>query len=366
MVKIIEQKDYKTQSDDKTIINIEPDGFIKGKKAFLIANKIWVIPEMFDCKNYDPTSKNIIVKSNKIDTDEERSKFLQTISMLFNRINSTTSGKKLLKLITSTAPLLQGLKNISPQEDIIRNYVYSSIKSISGKNHDANVIIYRNKNNNLYIYNQSMRANNYNILSQIYFDTNFMASVKKKDDIYYLDPSLALYHELVHSLHYLYDIYFTGSLEEYITVNGIEEVKNHKNFIKDKERIFYNISNIAYRLNNFPYSLAEKRFFANKYKLKENNGIYYFDTNNFDELLNTITNCTEDNFAKELNQTHRESYFESFFMYFEANLFDTKIYNQKNGFVNGQRYSKNKFKIYKEVTFKNHPDVELRKKEKLL
>lgn len=340
MIEIIEHKDYSKPANGDTIVEV--DTFINKKtKLFKVLDGVWLDPEpteddtRINLQRVD--KKTIAYQKDYCSTVAQKSKYLEQMTVLFRRINSTSLGQSLLKELSKSSPV-----NFSNSKvwDIGNMIVQPTNDNTVNRRLRATCIIQPNKGilHNMVLGECLLKKNTVEtIRGLIFFHPNLVNSYIKEKKVNYSDPAAGLYHELLHMIHEVYNIQGATLMEEEYITFGHQDSEVYLNkksvlYITKRDILLENLTLIKRNINNIK-DPEDKKFFEKMYGFTKDTMINRQFVDNYINKYQSIH--SEYNFVKSLNikKYHKSSYTDRHFIPFSFDVASLKVYTIKKGFI---------------------------------
>lgn len=346
MIEIIEHKDYTKATDGINIIEAttyHPESCIPSVvKLFKVFDGVWISPEPVSLKNIIYPEKIINLAPYYKDncaTIQQKSTYLKQMTTLFKRVALTQIGQTLLDFVSKGASL-------NLEEESVWN---TSNTLVSGKNdNDESNLKFRVSTivnpSGQFIYNAATNTTDIKIRRLgVQMNPELTLAFLRNTKVFYFDPAITLYHELLHICHSLYhmelgDIY----IEEENTFGGPSPTMLEDNkgiYRKVRDCVKDTLITIKKRVDKMGNSLTAK-YFRDKYGFIKNTIIDDKFMDNY--LTKLLINQSEYKFThslpfSRLNSVNnfREDYFEDpmWLAYFKFDISDTRVYTVEEGFT---------------------------------
>ncbi|WP_250673407.1 tetanus/botulinum neurotoxin (plasmid) [Paraclostridium ghonii] len=356
-------------NQDIILVKNEKGSFDKG---FFVADKILLVPARYGNISTDEggiTSKKEKAHVDKkiyLETDSEKNEYLKNMTTLLKRMNSYSTGNKLLNLIIKGEPIyskdLQGkFIEQTPSRYLDTNTGKRRVNvMITGPG--SNVLTKKCTHNGMGLENDpnGKHSNGTGILSTIEFSPNYLIAYNKC----VADPVLTLFHELVHSMHNLYGIAFPdnvkvpyNALKDKNLVSGEEALSEILTFggkdltTEHLETLWKKLAETVIIVKDFVKTDTQaKDVFLNNLRFLSKNENIKIDTiedivNGTLKIKNNISNLTECEFCKEIGDVRiRTRYAVHSEDVTPVEVVDFKNnYKLNSGFLEGQDISKKYF-----------------------
>lgn len=345
MIEIIEHNDYNKPVDGINIIEAttyHPESTLPSEvKLFKVFDGVWISPEAVSLSNAI-YPKDIIDLApyckDACTTIQQKSTYLKQMTILFKRVALTQIGQNLLNFISKGA-----------KPNLGKSIWDTSNTLVLGKNDNdesnlkfrVSVILSPSRK---FIYNAATNTLDINIKRLgIQMNPELVISFLRDAHVFYFDPAITLYHELLHVCHSLYHIEVGDTyIEESNTFGGPSPTlleKDQELYIAVRDYVKDNLMPIRKRVDKMGDTLTAK-YFRDKYGFTENTVIDDKFIDNY--LTKFLINQSEYNFAHSLDfsrlnsvENFREDYFKDpmWLAYLKFDISNTSIYTVEKGFT---------------------------------